>query len=787
MHQMPLLVALAGLAIMSTVNPSFDPQRHIWFHAPAKDWNEALPLGNGKTGAMVFGTANEKIQLNDSTFWAGHPHDYSNPEAHKNLAEIQRLIFAGKESEATALASASFMGSPPFQAAYQPIGDLLVDAGHTEVTEYVRSLDVKTGISTVSYRVGETTFRRESFISAPDGVLVIRLSADQPKAISTSIRLVGPYQTSLTHDDQGLMARGQWKDDGQKRAWTANWEKPGIKYAVRLQPKIKGGSITETAQGCQIVGATEVILILATDTSHVNFQDIEGIPEPKVSKRVVRASKKSFEELRARHIKDIAKFLDRVTLDLPGSGDSDLATPERLAAFRKNRNDPALASLYFNYGRYLLLSSSRPGGQPANLQGIWNKDTGPAWGSKYTTNINLQMNYWPAEVANLSETTAPLFGLIDDLQVTGGKAARDYYQAKGWVLHHNTDLWRGAAPVDGVWGVWPMGSAWLALHSWEHFLFTGDKKFLRETGYPQMKGAAEFVLDFLTYGPTGSKAEGKLVTNPSHSPENAFIKADGTRSQFTYGATMDLQICREILQSCLAASNELKLKPGAFEEEAQQKLAKLMPVQISPKTGRLQEWIEDYDEPEPGHRHMSHLFGLHPGTQITASSNPAMLEAARKSLEHRLANGGGGTGWSRAWLVNFFARLADARGVQEHLDLLFIKSTQNNLLDSHPPFQIDGNFGATAGIAEALVQSHESTTDGVRIVRILPALPTTWAYGSVRGIKARGGLELRFAWENRRVSTVEIKASFATQFVLIANGAEQEFRLKRGEMKLLKF
>ncbi len=779
---MPWHAALAGLAIMSPFNQILEPQRNIWFTAPAKDWNEALPLGNGKTGAMVFGTLNEKIQLNDGTFWAGHPHDYSNPEAHKSLADIQNLIFAGKEDQATALASKFFMGSPPYQAAFQPIGDLLIDTQETgPMNEYVRHLDVKTGISTVSYKVSGTHFLRESFVSAADGVLVLRITADKPNAISATVSLVGPYQTSLSHHAEALLATGQWKDDGQKRAWTANWDKPGIKYAVGLKPKLLGGTLTVRPNGFSVADVNELVLILTTDTSHINFQDISGNPDPKVIERVDRASKKGFAELKARHLKDISKYLDRVRIDLSKTSDSSLPTPERLAAFRKNRNDPALAALYFNYGRYLLLSCSRPGGQPANLQGIWNKDTGPAWGSKYTTNINLQMNYWPAEVTNLIETTAPLFSLIDDLRVTGGKAAKDYYGAKGWVLHHNTDLWRGAAPVDGVWGIWPMGSAWLALHSWEHYLFTGDKKYLKDKAFPQMKGAAEFILDFLTEGPAGSKSAGRLVTNPSHSPENTFIKPDGTRSQFTSGATMDLQICRELLQSCLAASNELGHPKDAFLDQVNQKLFLLRPVQISPKTGRLQEWVEDYDEAEQGHRHMSHLFGLHPGTQITKSGTPDLFEAARRSLEYRLANGGGGTGWSRAWLVNFFARLADPKGVQEHLDLLFIKSTQNNLLDSHPPFQIDGNFGATAGIAESLVQSHETTPEGIRIIRIMPALPSTWTTGSISGIKARGGLTVEVNWRESHLDVLTMKASKPIKFRLQTPRGEQEVTLKADE------
>ncbi len=775
--------SLAFATILMT-KPNFDPQRHIWFDALAQNWNEALPIGNGKTGAMVFGTINEKFQLNDATFWAGHPHDYSNPNANASLPEIQRLLFASKEDEATNLASESFMGDPPFQAAYQPIGDLEFFPTHSaQVTDYYRSLDVKTGITTTQYTVGGVQYLRESFVSAPDGLLVTRFSSNRPKGITGTFKLSGPYQNALRVSQSSLLATGQWKDDGIKRAWTASWSKPGLNYAVAIGWNQLSNELSPTVEGFQVNEADEVVLVLATETSYVNYRRIDADPVPPVQNRIRKATKLGFDKLKARHLADMAKFLDRVEIELPTSKSSHLPTPQRLETYRKDHDDPALAALYFNFGRYLLLSASRPGGQPANLQGIWNKDTGPAWGSKYTTNINLQMNYWPAEVANLSETTEPLFRLIDDLRVTGGKAAKDYYNASGWVLHHNTDLWRGAAPVDGVWGIWPMGSPWLALHSWEHYLYSRDQKFLRQTAFPQMRGAAEFILDFLNPGPEGSKAEGKFVTNPSHSPENTFTKPDGSRSQFTYGATMDLQICRELLQALLAASTDLKLQPDdPLVLRAKEALKNLMPVQISPKTGRLQEWIEDYDEPEPGHRHMSHLFGLHPGTQITAST-PDTFATARKSLEHRLANGGGGTGWSRAWLINFFARLGDSEGVQTHLDLLFARSTQNNLLDSHPPFQIDGNFGATAGIAEALLQSHESDATGTRIIRILPALPTTWTHGSIKGLRARGALTVDIEWKNSALSGLRMRADKATKFTLVTPSGTQTVALKAKELK----
>ncbi len=718
---------------------SGSPRPVLWYTQPAATWNDALPMGNGRLGGMVFGgVPRERIQLNEETIWAGEKRDRINPEAARNLAEVRRLLTTGRPLEAESLAQRTMIAVPRRLPPYQPLADLLLDfPGHERVTEYRRELALDSALARVRYRVGDVLYTREMFSSAVDQVIVIRLTASRPGRIAFSATLkrgqdaetqiLGPGRLGI---EGAAIARGTRHADERK---------VGVRFYGSLMIAPEGGQMTYDVNGVSLEGGNAATVYFAAATDYRSRDPLEACEA-----YLLRVESKSYSQVLSAHVADHRTLFDRVSFALSHAA-SPLPTDERIKRLQGGKSDLGLEELYFHYGRYLLISSSRQGTLAANLQGIWNDQFEPSWDSKFTININTEMNYWPAEVCNLGELHEPLFDLLENALDDGRRVAKQLYGAGGFVVHHNTDLWGHAVPIDGVGsGIWPMGGAWLSLHLWDHYDFTRDREFLGRRAYPIMKEATEFLLDYMV------DHEGYLVTGPSISPENRYRAADGSPVKLCMGPSMDTQIAHALFSRVIEASTILDRDP-AFRTRLTAQRDRLVPPRAG-KHGQLQEWYEDYDEPDPGHRHISHLFALHPGNQITLHGTPGLAQAARVSLERRLQAGSGHTGWSRAWIINFWARLGEGNLAHEHLVALLAKSTLPNLLDTHPPFQIDGNFGGAAGIAEMLLQSHAGE------IAMLPALPSAWSSGSITGLRARGALEIDIAWASGRPTTVVLRA-----------------------------
>ena len=759
------------LSVSFFVSGKDDPNNlKLWYNKPAQKWTEALPIGNGRLGAMIFGgVENDRIQFNEETLWTGKPNDYAHKGASKYLAQIRQLLVDGKQKEAEDLAMAEFMGVPIRQKAYQAFGDLNLHFQDQKVfANYNRELDLKNALCRVSYQSNGVNYTREYLSSNPDQVIAIQLTADQKKALNFTLDFDALHEAkTMQVNGNSLTLKVQVKD--------------GALRGVATLKVVSDGAVISNGSQLSVSGAKIATIYLAVATNFMNYKDVSGNPEQKTKQALAKVESKKYEQVRTNHIADYQKLFNRFDIQFTENERIKLPTNERIIEFSKSADDPQLLVLYIQYGRYLLISSSRPGTQPANLQGIWNDKLAPSWDSKWTVNINTEMNYWPVEIANLSECQEPLYNLIADCSETGKVVAKEHYDCQGWVLHHNTDIWRGAAPINASnHGIWVSGGAWLSRHLWEHYQFSHDKAFLAEKAYPMMRGAAEFFTGFLTVDPK----TGFLISTPSNSPEYGGLVA---------GPTMDHQIIRALFRSCIEAS-EILGTDQAFAQKLKEMLLRIAPNQIG-KYGQLQEWMEDKDDPNNKHRHVSHLWGVFPGNEINWQQTPELMKAARQSLIFR---GDDGTGWSLAWKINFWARFLDGNHAYEMVKLLFRPveiegvnyegggGSYTNLFDAHPPFQIDGNFGAPAGMIEMLVQSQ------LNEIAILPALPDALPTGKITGVCARGGFELTFNWTNGKLQKLQVlskagqkcKLRYGEKVVEMATEKDKTYSFN-GELKRL--